>query len=149
MEVILLQDVKTLGKAGDIVKVNDGYARNFILPKKLGMEATNKNLNDLKLKKSNEERVQQELLEEAKELAKKIEAKPVKLEIKAGEGGKTFGSISTKEIATAVIGQLGLDIDKKKMNLSEPIKSIGTHIVSVKVHRDVTAQLTVQVGEMK
>lgn len=149
MEIILLQDVKTLGKKGEIVKVNDGYARNFILPKNLGIEATNKNLNDLRLKKANDERVQQELLEEAKQLGKKIEEKPVTLQIKAGEGGKTFGSISTKEIAVAVTGQLGFDIDKKKMILSEAIKSIGTHIVTVKVHKDVTAKLTVKVEEMK
>lgn len=149
MEVILLQDVKALGKKGEIIKVNDGYARNFILPKKLGIEATNKNLNDLKLKKANDEKIQQELLEEAKELAKKIEEKPIVVGIKAGEGGKTFGSISTKEIASAVTEQLGFEVDKKKMNLSEPIKSIGTHIVSVKVHKDVTAKLTVKVEEMK
>ncbi|NLZ81095.1 MAG: 50S ribosomal protein L9 [Clostridiales bacterium] len=149
MEVILLQDVKTLGKEGDVVKVNDGYARNFILPKKLGIEATNKNINDLKLKQSNDERIQQELLEEAKEFAKKIEQKPVVVEIKAGEGGKTFGSISTKEIAAAVTDQFGFEIDKKKMNLSEQIKAIGTHIVSVKIHKDVTAKLTVKVEEMK
>lgn len=149
MEVILLQDVKTLGKKGEVVTVNDGYARNFILPKKLGIEANNKNLNDLRLKKANDEKVQQELLEEAKELAQKIEAKPVKLKIKAGEGGKTFGSISTKEIAAAVAEQLGFEVDKKKMNLSEAIKSIGTHNVTVKVHKDVTAKLTVQVEEMK
>ena len=103
MEVILLEDVKTLGKKGDLVKVNDGYARNFIIAKKLGVEATNRNINDLKLKKANEEKIQLELLEEAKGLAKKIEEKPIVLEIKAGEGGKTFGSISTKEIATATL----------------------------------------------
>ncbi len=149
MEVILLEDVKTLGKKGDLVKVNDGYARNFIIAKKLGVEATNRNINDLKLKKANEEKIQLELLEEAKGLAKKIEEKPIVLEIKAGEGGKTFGSISTKEIATAVTSQFGFEIDKKKMSLTEPIKSIGTHLVTVKVHKDVTAKLTVKVEEMK
>ena len=89
MKVILLEDVKSLGKKGEIVNVNDGYARNFILPKKLGIEATNKNLNDLKLKKANEEKVAQEILKEAQELAKKIEAGKVELAIKVGEGGRT------------------------------------------------------------
>ena len=147
MEVILLEDVKSLGKKGEIVKVNDGFARNFVLPKKLGVEATGKNLNDLKLQKANEIKVAKEKLEEAKELAKKIEEKPVTLSIKSGEGGKAFGSVSTKEIAAAVKAQLSLEIDKKKMMLDEPIKTLGTHIIKVKVHREVTANLTVKVTE--
>ena len=147
MEVILLEDVKSIGKKGEIVKVNDGYARNFVLPKKLGVEATGKNLNDLKLQKANEIKVAKEKLEEAKELAKKIEEKPVTLSIKSGEGGKAFGSVSTKEIAAAVKAQLSLEIDKKKMMLDEPIKTLGTHIIKVKVHREVTANLTVKVTE--
>ncbi len=147
MDVILLQDVKTLGKKGEIVKVNDGYARNFVLPKKLGIEATNKNLNDLKLQRANEERVAKEKYEEAKVLAQKIAEKPVVVSIKSGEGGRTFGSVSTKEIASAVKTQLGMEIDKKKMVLDEPIKALGTHIIKVKVHKDVTADLTVKVTE--
>ena len=147
MEVILLQDVKSLGKKGEIVKVNDGYARNFVLPKKLGVEANGKNLNDLKLQKANEVKVAKEKLEEAKELAKKIEEKSVTLSIKSGGGGKTFGSISTKEIANALKTQLSLDVDKKKMVLDEPIKTLGTHIVKIKVHKEVTANLTVKVTE--
>ena len=110
MKVILLEDVKALGKKGQIVNVNDGYARNFILPKKLGVEANNKNLNDLKLKKANDEKIAQEQLEEAQELGKKIEAGKVELAIKVGEGGRTFGSVSTKEIAAAVKEQMGYDI---------------------------------------
>ena len=110
MKVILLEDVKTLGKKGEIVNVNDGYARNFILPKKLGLEATGKNLNDLKLHKQNEEKVAQEVLDAAKELAKKIEAGKVEVTIKTGEGGRTFGSVSSKEIAIAVKEQMGYDI---------------------------------------
>jgi len=145
MEVILLEDVKSLGKKGEIVKVNEGYARNFILKKKLGIEATTKNLNDLKLKQANEVKVAKEQLEQAKALAAKVEEKPVTVTIKAGEGGKTFGSVSTKEISTAVTAQLGFDLDKKKMQLTEPIKSLGTHIVPVKLHKDVTAKLTVKV----
>lgn len=147
MEVVLLEDVKALGKKGQIVKVNDGYARNFILPKKLGVEATAKNLNDLKLKKANEEKVAAEQLAEAKRLAAEIEEKSVTVSIKAGEGGRTFGSVSTKEIAKAALDQLKLDIDKKKMVLPEPIKSLGTFEVPIKLHREVTAKLRVKVVE--
>ena len=147
MEVILLEDVKTLGKKGQIVKINDGYARNFVLPKKLGIEATPKNLNDLKLQKKREEKEAAEELARAKELAASIEDKAVTLSMKTGEGGKTFGTISTKEIATAAKEQLGLEVDKKKMKLDEPIKTLGTHIVALKLHKDVTAKLTVKVVE--
>lgn len=147
MKVILLEDVKSLGKKGQIVNVNDGYARNFILPKKLGLEANNKNLNDLKLKKANDEKVAQEQLEEAQELGKKIEAGKVTLAIKVGEGGRTFGSVSTKEIAAAVKEQMGYDIDKKKIQLKEAIKTLGTHQVPVKLHTKVTAELKVIVTE--
>ena len=140
MKVILLEDVKALGKKGQIVNVNDGYARNFILPKKLGLEANNKNLNDLKLKKANDEKI-------AQELGKKIEAGKVELAIKVGEGGRTFGSVSTKEIAAAVKEQMGYDIDKKKIQLKEAIKTLGTHNVPVKLHTKVTAELKVVVKE--
>ena len=147
MEIVLLEDVKALGKKGQIVKVNDGYARNFILPKKLGVEATSKNLNDLKLQKANAEKVAAEQLAAAKELAEKIEKLTITLKMKAGEGGKAFGSVSSKEIAAAAAGQLKLDIDKKKLVLSEPIKTFGNHEVPVKLHKDVTAKLTVKVTE--
>ena len=147
MEIVLLEDVKALGKKGQIVKVNDGYARNFILPKKLGVEATSKNLNDLKLQKANDARIAAEQLAAAKELAEKIEAVSVTLKMKAGEGGKAFGSVSSKEIAAAAAEQLNLDIDKKKLVLPEPIKTFGNHEVPVKLHKDVTAKLTVKVTE--
>lgn len=147
MKVILLEDVKTLGKKGQIVNVNDGYARNYILPKKLGLEANGKNMNDLKLQKQNEAKIAQEQLDAAKELAKKIEASKVELTIKTGEGGRTFGSVSSKEIAVAVKEQLGLDIDKKKIHMTDAIRSLGMHPVTVKLHKDVTAELKVHVGE--
>lgn len=147
MEVILLEDVKALGKKGQIVNINDGYARNFVLPKKLGLEATAKNLNDLKLQKKKAEKEAAEELAVAKEFAVKVEEKPVNLTMKIGEGGRTFGTISTKEIAVAAKQQLGFDIDKKKMKLDEPIKTLGTHIVTVKLHKEVTAKLTVKVTE--
>ena len=147
MKVILLEDVKALGKKGEIVNVSDGYARNCILPKKLGLEATSKNLNDLKLKKANEAKVAQEQLEEAQALAKKIEAGKVELAIKVGEGGRAFGSVSSKEIAAAVKEQLGYDIDKKKVQLKDAIKALGTHTVPVKLHAKVTAEVKVIVTE--
>lgn len=149
MEVILLEDVKALGKKGEIVSVNDGYARNFILKKKLGIEANSKNLNDLKLQKANEAKIAQEKLDEAKRLAAEIEEKQVTVSIKSGEGGRTFGSVSTKEIAEAVKKQLGYDLDKKKMVLDEPIKTLGTHIIQLKLHKDVVGKLTVKVTEAK
>ena len=146
MQIILLQDVKALGKKGQVVEVSDGYARNFILPKKLGVEANGKNMNDLKLQKANEEMVKKEQLEAAKEQAKKIEAVTVTLTMKTGEGGRSFGSISTKEIAAAA-EKMGLELDKKKMVLDVPIKSLGNYTVQVKLHKDVVAKLAVKVIE--
>ena len=147
MKVILLQDVKTLGKKGEIVDVNDGYARNFILKKKLGLEATGKNLNDLKLKKQHDDKVAQENLEEAQELGKALEGGKIQLSIKMGEGGRSFGSVSSKEIAEAVQEQLGHAVDKKKVQLKEAIKAPGTYEVPVKLHPQVTAALKVVVSE--
>jgi large subunit ribosomal protein L9 len=147
MKVILLQDVKALGKKGQMVEVSDGYARNFILKKKLGVEATNKNLNDLKLQKAHEDKLAKEQLEAAQALAKDLEEKEIVCQMKVGEGGKTFGSISTKEIAQAVKEQLSLDLDKKKMVLDEPIKTLGTHNVKLKLHPQVTGSLKVKVVE--
>ena len=137
MDVILLEDVKTLGKKGQIVKINDGYARNYVLPKKLGIEATAKNLNDLKLARKREE----------KEAAAKIKECTVTVSMKTGEGGRTFGTVSTKEVAEEAKKQLGLDIDKKKMKLDVPIKALGNYIIQIKLHKDVTAELTVKVVE--
>ena len=147
MKVILLEDVKALGKKGEIVNVSDGYARNAILPKKLGVEATPKNLNDLKLQNQHADKVAAENLENAKELARVIAEKKVVVKIKAGEGGKIFGSVSTKEIAQAAKEQAGLELDKKKMQLNEAIKALGTYEIPVKLQPKVTAKLTVQVVE--
>lgn len=145
MKIILLEDVKALGKKGQIVDVSDGYARNAILPKKLGVEATPKNMNDLKLQNQHADKVAAENLEKAKELAKEVEQKKVVVKIKTGEGGKIFGSVSSKEIAEAAKKQTGLELDKKKMQLSESIKALGTYEVPVKLHPQVTAKLSVQV----
>ena len=145
MKVILLEDVKSLGKKGEIVNVNDGYARNFILPKKLGLEATSKNLNDLKLQKQNDEKVAQEKLDAAIYIPEEIKEKSITVKIQAGVEGKVFGSISSKEIATEAKKQLNMDIDKKKIVIPDAIKSLGTYNVNIKLHKDVTATLTVKV----
>ena len=147
MKVILLEDVKSLGKKGDIVNVSDGYARNAIIPKKLGVEANNKNLNDLKLQKQHEAKVAQETYEAAVELGKVVEQQKVVVKVKCGDGGRVFGAVSTKEIATATKEQTNLDLDKKKMQLSDPIKALGTYEIPVKLHPKVTAKLSVQVVE--
>lgn len=147
MKVILLQDVKSLGKKGDLVEVNAGYARNFILPKKLGIEATNKNINDLKLQKAHQDKVAAQQLADAKALAEEIEKMSVEVQMKVGEGGKTFGAISTKEIAAAAKDQLNLELDKKKISVDEPIKSLGVHNVKIKLHPKVVATLKVKVSE--
>ena len=149
MKVILLEDVKSLGKKGDVVDVNDGYARNFVLPKKLGIEANNKNMNDLKLKKANDEKLAQEQLKAAQDFAKAMDEDEVVLSMKAGEGGRTFGSISTKEIAQGYKEQCGKEIDKKKIILPEAIKSFGVFEVGVKLHPSVTGKLKVKVTQMK
>ena len=147
MKVILLEDVKSLGKKGQIVNVSDGYARNMILPKKLGVEATSKNLNDLKLRKANEEKVAQENLDAAKAFAEELSTKEVILTLKVGEGGRTFGSVSSKEIAEAAKKQLNLDIDKKKLQLENPIRNLGVTNVPVRLHPKVTGSLKVWVKE--
>ena len=149
MKVILLEDVKSLGKKGEIVNVNDGYARNFILPKKLGLEATSKNLNDLKLQKAHEEKVAKEVFEDANAFKEELETKELTVGLKVGENGRTFGSVSTKELAEAVKSQLGYDIDKKKMQLSSQIKELGVVRVPIRLHPKVTAELKVNIKEMK
>ena len=147
MKVILMEDVKSLGKKGDIVNVSDGYARNMLFPKKLGLEATSKNINDLKLQKAHEDKVAQELLDAAQAFKAELETKEVTVSIKVGENGRTFGSVSSKELAEAAKDQLGYDIDKKKMQLSSPIKELGTTKVPNRLHPKVTAELKVIVKE--
>ncbi len=147
MKVILKEDVKSLGKKGQIVDVSDGYARNFILKRGKGVEANSKNMNDLKLQKANQDKLAQEQYEAAQELGKKVEAGQIQVSIKTGEGGKAFGSVSSKEIAEEAKSQLGLDIDKKKIQLKETIKTLGTHNVPIKLHPRVTAELKVVVTE--
>ena len=147
MKVILLEDVKALGKKGQIVNVNDGYARNALFPKKLAVEANAKNMNDLKLQNQHADKVAQENYEAALALAKELEDKKVVVKMKGGEGGRTFGSVSTKEIAAAAKAQLGLELDKKKMQLADPIRSFGMTEVPIKLHPKVTGKFTVHVVE--
>ena len=146
MQVILLEEVKALGKKGDVVKVSDGYARNMILPKKLGVEANKKNLNDLKLKNQHEARLAKEQLEAAQALAGEVSTKEIRVTLKTGEGGKTFGSVSTKEISAAAKDQLDLELDKKKMQLPEGgLKALGVYEINIKFHPQVTGTLKVKV----
>ena len=147
MKIILLQDEKKLGKKGDIIEASDGYARNYILPKKIGVEATAKNMNELKLQKANDEKIAKEHLDAAKALAARLEEKQVVVKIRGGEGGRTFGSVSSKEIAAACLEQHDIEIDKKKIQLPENLKNFGNYEEAVKLHPQVTAKLTVKVTE--
>ncbi len=147
MKVILIEDVKSLGKKGDMVNVSDGYARNALFPKKLALEATAKNINELKLQTANQEKKAKEALAAAKDFAQELAKKEVVVSIKVGEGGKAFGSVSTKEIAEAAKAQLGLELDKKKILLPTPIKALGTTSVGIKLHPKVTGELKVTVKE--
>ena len=140
MKIILLQDIKTLGKAGEELEVKDGYARNLI-SKKQAVESTPKTRNDLKLQKQHEEKVQKERLEEAQALKEKLADTSVTVMV--GKDGRIFGSVSSKEIAEACKTQLGLEVDKKKLVLPEPIKEVGKSVIPLKLHSQVTAELQV------
>lgn len=149
MKIILTQDVKSLGKKGEIVEVNQGYARNFVLPKKLGVEATPKNLNDLKLKNQNYEKVAAENLAAAQKLADELKDKKVTVQMKVGEGGRTFGSVSSKEVAEEIKKQLGIEVDKKKIVMKEAVKALGGYNIGIKLHPQVTAEVLLDVVEQK
>lgn len=147
MKVILLEDVKSVGKKGDTVNVADGYGRNVLIAKKLGMEATPQNMNNLKLQKAHEDKLAKEQYEAAVAFGEELKTKQIVVTIKTGEGGKIFGSVSTKEIAQAAKTQLGLELDKKKMQLPNPIKTLGTTLVPIRLHPKVTSELKVVVRE--
>ena len=147
MKVILLEDVKSLGKKNEVVNVSDGYAKNFLFTKRLAVEANSKNLNDLKLHMANDEKMAAKLLEEAEAFAKEIEKNTVVVKLKSGKDGKTFGSVSSKEIAQEAMNQFGMDIDKKKIQIDEPIKALGNYEIQVRLHPKVTAKLMLQVVE--
>lgn len=145
MKVILLKDVKSLGKKGDIVEVSEGYGRNFIIPSKSGVIADSKNLNTLKLQKQNEDKVAAEKLQEAKDLKAEIEKQKITVTLKTGKDGRIFGSVSTKEIQEELKKQTGLDIDKKKIETTIPIKDLGNFTANIRLHKDVTAELPINV----
>lgn len=149
MKLVLLQDVKALGKKDDIVTVNDGYARNFLIPRKLGVEATAANLNNLKVQQANAAFQAAEQLKAAKALAEKIEGVKLEMPVKVGGSGKLFGALSSKEIADAMKAQFGIEMDKKKIVLDEPIKEVGERTVLVKLHKDVTAKLALNVKALQ
>ena len=145
MKVILLKDVKSLGKKGEIVEVSEGYGRNFIIPTKAGVLADAKNLNTLKLQVQNAEKIAEEKLEEAEALKKKLEEVKLIFHMKAGKGGRAFGSISTKEVQEELKKQYDISVDKKKMELDVPMKNFGGYDIKVKLHKDVEATLHVSV----
>ena len=147
MKVILLEDVKNVGKKGELVNASEGYAKNFLLPRKLAVEATKANLNDFELKKKADAKRKQQELEEAQALAKQLEEITVKVFVKTGENGKLFGSVTNKEVAQALEEQTGLQIDKKKIVLNEPFKMVGSRHVIVKLHPKVNAELNVEIAE--
>ena len=148
MKVILLQDVNKVGKKGDLVEASDSYARNVLIRRKLAVEATGQAINDLKLKKANDEKIAEENLEKAKELKEQLDRSSVVIRAKTGEGDKLFGSISGKEIAEAAKEQLGIELDRRKIVVDNPIKTIGTMSVIVKLHPKVKAELTVKVEKL-
>lgn len=149
MKIILLQDDKKLGKQGQVIEVNDGFARNYVLPKKVGIEATPKNLNDWKLKKQHEDKVAAEKLAEAKKEAEELKDKFIETTMKVGANGKAFGSVSSKEVAELIKTQLGRDYDKKKIIMKDAAKALGNYKVGIKLHQEVTAEITLRVVEEK
>ena len=145
MKLILQQDVKKLGKKGEVVDVSEGYARNFLLPQKLAIPASNTNLNVAKQQKASEERKKEQALDEAKVMAAQLAKVGVTIAVKQGEGGKLFGSVTGKDIAEAMQAQYSIDMDKRKIDLKEAIKTPGTYPVTIKLHPEVSAQIQVTV----
>ena len=147
MKVVLVQDVKGLGKKGELVNTSDGYARNFLFPRKLAMEANSQALSELKNRESSEKHRIDTEIAAAKANASKLEGKTVKLVAKAGANGKLFGSVTSKEIAEAVNAQLKITVDKKKISLQSDIKGHGTYNAEIKLYTGISAKITVEVGE--
>lgn len=146
MKVILIQDVKSLGKAGTLVNVNDSYARNYIIPRKLGVEANAANLNNLKLRNANEEKIEAAKVENANAVKKALEGKVITVKVKTGKDGKLFGAVTAQDVAEAIKETIGMEVDKKKI-VMEPIKAAGDHSAVLKLHRDVNADLKLKVEE--
>ena len=146
MQIILLEDVKSLGKKGTVVKVNDSYGRNYIIPRKLGVEANAANLNDLKLQNANMEKLEAARVQSAKDVKAILDGKIFVVRIKAGKDGKTFGSVTGKEVAKAIMDTAKVEIDKKKI-VMEPVKALGTQTVKLKLHKDINAEIILKVEE--
>ncbi len=147
MKVILLEDVKSVGKKGELVNTSDGYAKNFLFPKKLAVEATKSNLNDFELKQKAEAKRKKEEFEQAQATAKELENKTVTVKVKTGENGKLFGSVTNKEVAEEIVKQTGLNIDKKKVSIGDPIKMVGERTAVIKLHPKVSAEITIKIVE--
>ena len=145
MEVVLLEDVKALGKKGQVVKVNDGYARNFLFPKKLAVEANAENMSKLNNKKEANNYRKDLEKQEAQEIAKKLKGILLKMKVKAGENGKIFGGVTAKEISENLKTQYNMEIDKKKVDLKEPIKTLGSFQVNIKLYEGVVGTLKLEV----
>lgn len=147
MKVILKENVKSLGKAGDIVEASNGYARNYLLPRGLAVEVSSDSMNDRKLMQENNKKIAAENLANAEAMAEQLNHASVRIPMKFGDNGKAFGSVTNKEIAQAISDQLKLDVDKRKIRLDGALKDAGAHEVPVKLHPDVTADLTVILEE--
>lgn len=147
MKLILLEDVKSVGKKGELINASEGYAKNFLLPKKLAVEATKSNLNDYELKQKADEKRRQEELEKAQETAAALKDKVVTIKVKTGGNGKLFGSVTNKEVADAIVEQTKLEIDKKKVSIGDPIKMVGERTAVVKLHPKVSAEVTIKIEE--
>lgn len=148
MKVILQQEVKSLGKRGDILEVSEGHARNFLFPRKLAVEATTGNLKTLEVRKQKEELKKAEDKKQAQALGEKIKRLKVEIKAKTGDNGRLFGSITSKDIADAVKAASGIDLDKRKIELEEPIKCLGSYSLKIKLHKDVVSEFQVNVVEV-
>ena len=147
MKVILLKDVKGTGKKNEVKEVSDGYARNFLLPKKLAVPADNTNMKELNEKNKSKENKAQKEYEAAVELGKRMEELNVVIYSKSGDGGRLFGSITSKDIAEQIKKQHNIEVDKRKITLDEPIRVLGSRFVDIKIHQKVTTRLRVDVKE--
>lgn len=145
MKVILQEEVKKLGKKGDVIEVSEGYARNFLLPKKLAVEATATNVNSITQQKASEARKQQRAIDEAKLMAAQLSKLEVTIAVKTGEGGKLFGAVTVKDVADALNAQHKIELDKRKIELKDAIKATGTYPVTIKVHPEITSRIQVHI----
>ncbi|MCL6612567.1 MAG: 50S ribosomal protein L9 [Peptococcaceae bacterium] len=145
MKVVLLQDVKGQGKKGDIITVAEGYARNFLIPRNLAVEASEAALKEISRQKAAQDMKKKKEEEEARAAAARLDGTKVRIKTRVGEGGKLFGAVSSKDIAEGLARQHGIDLDKKKIVLKEPLKTLGEHLVTVKLHPSVQATITVLV----